>query len=70
VKEVVHAVPSVQEDPRYLSPAQLAKLGVLRLNRYDAVLQCVTCGTTWSPKLRADATLPAGYWQCPNRCNW
>ncbi len=50
--------------------AQLAWLGVSRLNRYDAVLQCAMCGTSWSPKLRADGTLPQGYWQCPNKCNW
>jgi hypothetical protein len=70
VNKAFFSEPSVQEDPRYLSPEQLARLGVSRLNRYDAVLRCVTCGTTWSPKLRLDAKLPRGYWQCPNKCNW
>jgi hypothetical protein len=70
VEQAVCKEPSVREDPRYLAPAQLARLGVSRLNRYDALLQCATCGSTWAPKLRPDATLPAGYWQCPNKCNW
>jgi hypothetical protein len=70
VKQAVCTEPLEREDPRYMSPAQLAWLGVSRLNRYDAVLQCAMCGTSWSPKLRADGTLPQGYWQCPNKCNW
>jgi hypothetical protein len=70
VEQAVCSEPSVREDPRYLSSEQLGRLGVSRLNRYGALLQCKTCGTTWSPKLRTDATLPAGYWQCPNKCNW
>jgi len=70
MEQAVCTEASVREDPRYLFPAQLARLGVSRLNRYDVLLQCVTCGATWSPKLRPDATLPPGYWQCPNKCNW
>jgi hypothetical protein len=70
VEQAVCSEASVREDPRYLSSEQLARMGVSRLNRYDALLKCKTCGTTWSPKLRTDATLPAGYWQCPNKCNW
>lgn len=58
-----------QEDPRYLSPAQLAQFGVSRLNRYGILLQCRMCNATWSPKLSADGSLPPGYWQCPNKCN-
>lgn len=70
VEPAVCSESSVREDPRYLTPVQLARLGVSRLNRYDILLQCMTCGTSWSPKLRADGTLPPGYWQCPNKCNW
>lgn len=60
----------LHKDPRYLSAAQLAQLGVWRLNRYGALLQCMMCGTTWSPKLSAGATLPPQYWRCPDKCNW
>lgn len=70
VEPAVCSESSVREDPRYLTPVQLARLGVSRLNRYDILLQCMMCGTSWSPKLRADGTLPPGYWQCPNKCNW
>lgn len=59
-----------RQDPRRLSPTQLAQLGVKRLNRFGSVLQCSHCGATWSPLLRKDQTLPHGYTQCPNRCNW
>jgi hypothetical protein len=55
--------PYVREDRRYLSSEQLGRLGASRLNRYGALLQCMTCGTTWSPQLRSDATLPPGYRQ-------
>jgi hypothetical protein len=70
VNQAVYGERPVRKDPRYLSPAQLARLGVSRLNRYDLLLECMTCGATWSAELRADATLPPGYWQCPHKCNW
>jgi hypothetical protein len=70
VKRAVCSDPAERVDPRYLSPVQLARLGVSRLNRYDVLLQCMMCGATWSPKLRAAGALPPGYWQCPNKCNW
>lgn len=70
MKQAVGSEPTERTDPRYLSPEHLARLGVLRLNRYDILLQCMMCGTTWSPRLDADRTLPRGYWQCPNKCNW
>ncbi|MCZ2155829.1 MAG: hypothetical protein LC114_18330 [Bryobacterales bacterium] len=57
------------EDPRYLSALHLEKLGVTRLNRHNLHLRCKHCGEVWSPRLNADATLPAGYWRCPNGCN-
>lgn len=68
--QTVSSKAAEQEDPRYLSPAQLAQFGVSRLNRYGILLQCMMCGTSWSPKLSADGSLPSGYWQCPNKCNW
>ncbi len=70
MEQTMHSEHTLREDPRYLSRLHLEKLGVTRLNRYDVLLQCMTCGAAWAPKLRPDATLPAGYWQCPNRCNW
>jgi len=70
VKRAVCSDPAGRVDPRYLSPVQLARLGVSRLNRYDVLLQCMMCGAIWSPKLRAAGALPPGYWQCPNKCNW
>lgn len=70
MKHAVVAGPSLfQEDARYLSAGQLAKLGVRRLNRYGILLQCTTCRAVWSPRLRDDGTLPPRYWQCPDRCN-
>ena len=56
-------------DARRLPAPLLPGLGVSRLNRYGALLQCATCRTTWSPRLQADGALPPGYWQCPNKCN-
>jgi hypothetical protein len=70
VTATVQSQELVREDPRYLSPDQLSKLGVERLNRYDVVLRCKVCGETWSPELRRNEKLPPGYTQCPNRCNW
>ncbi len=70
MKRVLWPELEVQEDPRQLSAAQLAQLGVSRLNRFNALLQCMQCGTIWSPTLKPDGMLPPGYWRCPNRCNW
>ena len=57
------------DDPRYLSSYLLERLGVTRLNRHNLLLRCRGCGEVWSPALNADASLPAGYWRCPNGCN-
>lgn len=70
MKQATSPDATLQKDPRYLSAVQLARLGVTRLNRYGILLQCMMCGASWSPTLRPDGTLPAGYWQCPNKCNW
>lgn len=56
-------------DPRRLSGPQLARLGIQILNKYDLLLQCASCNETWTPTLKADGMLPAGYWVCPNKCN-
>jgi hypothetical protein len=53
-----------------LSRAQLEKLRVRLLNKFDLALECVACGEVWAPKYYPDGTLPRGYWKCPNRCNW
>ncbi|MBV8551665.1 MAG: hypothetical protein JOY54_10215 [Acidobacteriaceae bacterium] len=52
-----------------LTPAQLEKLGVRALNKYDLELECLNCGETWAPRFYPDGTLPRDFWQCPNRCN-
>lgn len=59
----------VREDPRRMTGVQLARLGIQIQNRFDLVLQCVTCRETWSPRLDANGKLSAGYWICPNKCN-
>ncbi len=59
-----------QAGPNQMTGEQLAELGVQILNKFDLQLQCMSCGTTWSPQLIADSRLPEGYWRCPNRCNW
>ncbi|HJT87923.1 MAG TPA: hypothetical protein VJ732_08705 [Bryobacteraceae bacterium] len=52
-----------------LSAAQLEKLGVRIRNKYDLVLECLTCGEIGAPQPRPDGALPRGYWKCPNLCN-
>ncbi len=56
--------------PNQMTGEQLAELGVQILNKFDLQLQCRMCGAIWSPPLTPQATLPEGYWRCPNRCNW
>lgn len=53
-----------------LSGEILAKLGVQIRNRFDLELTCNSCGATWSTEPTPGGKLPAGYWKCPNRCNW
>ena len=55
---------------RLLSAAQLKNLGVRIQNRFDLLLECLSCGETWAPQPHPDGTFPHGYWKCPNRCNW
>ncbi len=69
MEQVVETPPVKTDDPRYLSAYHLDKLGVTRLNRHNLLLRCRACGEVWSPTLNADASLPAGYWRCPNGCN-
>jgi hypothetical protein len=67
-------MPSVQELPSksrwILSASQLEKLGVRINNKFDLLLECLSCGETWAPRPHPDGSLPRGYWRCPNRCNW
>jgi hypothetical protein len=53
-----------------LEGAQLARLGVQILNRFDLELECMSCHERWSPRHYPDGRLYQGYWKCPNRCNW
>jgi len=68
-------MPSVQRevlskaDPRRMSGVQLARIGVRLLNKHDLVMQCVSCGETWSPATNSHGKLLPGYWCCPNKCN-
>ncbi len=68
MKATEHTVP-MKDDPRHMSSVQLARLGVQLLNKYDLLMQCMTCGETWSPQLDRHNRLPFGYWHCPKKCN-
>jgi hypothetical protein len=68
-------MPALEQKPQTshghaLPAAQLEKLGVRALNKYDLELQCIKCGEIWAPKPYADGSLERGFWKCPNRCNW
>ena len=58
-----------KEDVRNMTDAQLAKLGLRLTDRSGVVLQCVTCGESWSPQLDSAGKLAFDYWVCPGRCN-
>lgn len=58
------------DDERRVLGAQMAKLGVILLNKYGRVLQCESCGATWHPEPASDGSFARGFWRCPNRCNW
>jgi hypothetical protein len=58
-----------KQDVRHLTDVQLARLGIRVLNMEELILQCVTCGETWSPELDSGGKLPFGYWVCPAKCN-
>lgn len=62
--------PMVRIAPTQVSKEHLAKLGVLALNRYGMLLECMSCHSIWSPRFGDHFRLPRGYWLCPNRCNW
>jgi hypothetical protein len=59
-----------REEERRMLGARMAKLGVRLLNKYGRVLQCESCGATWSPQPSSSGSFPRGFWRCPNRCNW
>jgi hypothetical protein len=58
-----------KEDVRKMADADLARLGIRLHNKQDLVLQCTTCGETWSPQLDSNGKLPFDYWVCPANCN-
>ena len=58
-----------KQDVRKLTDVQLARLGIRLLNKEELIIQCVTCGETWSPALDASGRLPFRYWLCPAKCN-
>ena len=53
---------------RHLSDVQLARMGVVFLSKEDHILQCMSCGQTWTlgPDRR---TFGLDNWLCPNQCN-
>jgi hypothetical protein len=53
-----------------LSSTHADKLGVKKLNRYALVLECRTCGASWSNIPGPDGDFPRGFWRCPKLCNW
>jgi len=58
-----------KEDVRHLSAGELAQLGIVLLDRQNVILQCRTCGETWSPQLDANGKLAFDYHICPANCN-
>jgi hypothetical protein len=54
---------------RELSEAQADRMGVQKHNRYGLVLECRSCGTTWSNSSDESGELPRDFWVCPARCN-
>jgi hypothetical protein len=53
-----------------LSQSQAERLGIKKLNRYAMVLECRTCGASWTNIPGPDGDLPRDFWCCPRRCNW
>jgi hypothetical protein len=53
-----------------LSSGHAEKLGVKKLNRYALMLECRTCGTSWSNIPGADGDFPRDFWRCPKLCSW
>ncbi len=58
-----------KEDVRHMTAAELARLGIEILDKREPILQCNSCGQTWSPQLDANGKLPFDYWLCPRTCN-
>jgi hypothetical protein len=53
-----------------LSPSEANRHGLRKLNKYGLVLECGSCGTSWSNLPGPDGDLPRGFWRCPRGCNW
>jgi hypothetical protein len=54
---------------RELSDVQATRMGVHKRNRYGLVLECRSCGTTWSNFRDKNGDFPRDFWVCPLRCN-
>jgi hypothetical protein len=58
-----------KQDLRHMSDPELSALGLRMANRTDLILECNSCGETWTPQLDSSGKLPFDYWCCPARCN-
>lgn len=61
--------PTKTPGPRNCTTQELAKVGVVLIDRDEIRLGCCCCGREWSPNLRQDGRLFRGYWQCFEGCN-
>jgi excisionase family DNA binding protein len=55
--------------PREITPEELELVQVTLIQQDPPVLQCKTCGTTWTPGLKPNGKLARRAWACPNGCN-
>jgi hypothetical protein len=54
---------------RGVSAAKADLMGVRKRKRYGLVLECRSCGTTWSNTPDESGELRRFFWVCPQRCN-
>ena len=57
------------EGARELSLVQADRMRVNKANRYGLVLDCRSCGSTWSNTPDKSGDLRRDFWVCPLRCN-
>ncbi len=55
--------------PRYATPEELGAVNVSIAQQDPLLLQCNTCGTTWTPDVHSNGRLARRSWCCPNGCN-
>lgn len=66
VKNHTHsrALLSMEETLRFAEERQIEIL-----EKDPLLLHCRNCGAIWSVERLPDGTLPADWWQCPDKCN-